>query len=157
MSKLFIADDLLLQVAKGQRQLSPDERQQFDVMLRSSETNAAEIFWRRAAATRSQPDQGPHTASPAPPRPNDGHWWTTMSTTADLVRYYDMLLDGTGGLPPEQAAVILSDLSASTPTGLDGYPQRVGIPMDCSPNPLLSSKVGCPAGTGTTGCTCPPA
>jgi hypothetical protein len=51
-----------------------------------------------------------------------------MSTTADLLRYYDMLLDGTGGLPPEQADVILSNLEQSTPNGIDGYPQRFGIP-----------------------------
>jgi hypothetical protein len=31
-------------------------------------------------------------------------------------------------LPAAQAAVILGDLSASTPTGVDGYPQRFGIP-----------------------------
>jgi hypothetical protein len=39
-----------------------------------------------------------------------------------------MLLDGTGGLPPEQANVIIGNLAQSTPTGTDGYPQRFGIP-----------------------------
>ena len=52
----------------------------------------------------------------------------TTSTASDLVRYYDMLLNGSGGLPPEQANVIISDLAQSTPTGTDGYPQRFGIP-----------------------------
>ncbi|MCH9720815.1 MAG: hypothetical protein K0U67_02030, partial [Actinomycetia bacterium] len=33
-----------------------------------------------------------------------------------------------GGLPPDQADIILSNLAASTPRGIDGYPQRFGIP-----------------------------
>lgn len=45
VSKLFIADDLLMQVAKGQRQLTPAEQQSFDVMLRSSDDSAADVFW----------------------------------------------------------------------------------------------------------------
>src|SRR6202022_1472907 len=60
--------------------------------------------------------------------PYDGHWWNTTSTTSDLVRYYDMLMQGTGGLPPERAQIIISNLSQSTPSGIDGYPQRFGIP-----------------------------
>jgi hypothetical protein len=39
-----------------------------------------------------------------------------------------MLLDGTGGLPADQAAVMINDLARSTPQGVDGYPQRFGIP-----------------------------
>ncbi|MBN9634219.1 MAG: hypothetical protein J0H22_03140, partial [Actinobacteria bacterium] len=41
---------------------------------------------------------------------------------------YDQLINGSGGLPSEQASIILSDLAASTPSGADGYPQRFGIP-----------------------------
>ena len=33
-------------------------------------------------------------------RPNNGQWFNTISTVSDLVHYYDMLLAGTGGLPP---------------------------------------------------------
>ena len=51
-----------------------------------------------------------------------------MSTLTDLIHYYDMLLDGAGGLPPERAKIIVNDLANSTPNGLDGYPQRFGIP-----------------------------
>jgi hypothetical protein len=39
-----------------------------------------------------------------------------------------MLLQGSGGLPPERAQIIISNLSQSTPDGIDGYPQRFGIP-----------------------------
>lgn len=128
VAKLFIADDLLLQVARGQVQLTPDDRQSLDVMLRSSDDNAAENFWNRAGGSaiiaRVVDRYGLRSTS----APYDGHWWNTMSTTVDLVKYYSMLLDGTGGLPLQQANMMISDLAQSTPTGIDGYPQRFGIP-----------------------------
>jgi hypothetical protein len=128
VSKLFIADDLLMQVAKGQRQLTPDEQQSFDVMLRSSDDSAAEVFWGEGGGNAIINRVTARYGLPSTSAPYDGNWWNTMSTTGDLVRYYDMLLDGAGGLPANQAAVILGDLSKSTPTGVDGYPQRFGIP-----------------------------
>lgn len=98
VAKLFIADDLLLQVAQGQTQLTPDDRKSLDVMLRSSDDNAAENFWNRAGGSaiiaRVVDRYGLRSTS----APYDGHWWNTMSTTVDLVKYYSMLLDGTGGL-----------------------------------------------------------
>jgi hypothetical protein len=51
-----------------------------------------------------------------------------MSSVTDLIRYYEMLLDGSGGLPTDDAKIIVNDLAQSTPNGLDGYPQRFGIP-----------------------------
>jgi hypothetical protein len=128
VSKLFIADDLLLQVAKGQRQMTPDERQSFDVMLRSSDDSAAEVFWGEGGGSSIISRVTSRYGLGSTSAPYDGNWWNTMSTTGDLVRYYDMLLDGAGGLPADQATVILGDLSKSTPTGVDGYPQRFGIP-----------------------------
>ena len=53
-----------------------------------------------------------------------------------------MMLAGTGGLPPEQASLILSNLAASTPTAPDGmvpggvYPQRFGIPEGLYAEPV---------------------
>ena len=132
--KLFIADDLLLQVSKGQTQLSPADRQAFDRMLRQSDDSAAETFWNRsggsAIVTRVAARYGLGSTRP----PNNGRWFNTISTATDLVRYYDMMMTGAGGLPPEQASVILSNLAASTPMAIDGmmpggvYPQRFGIP-----------------------------
>jgi hypothetical protein len=128
--KLFIADDLLL---SGQP-LSPEDRESFESMLRSSDDSAAEVFWNRgggsAIVTRVAQRYGLAGTRP----PNNGRWWNTVSTAADLVRYYDMLLSGAGGLPRDKAEVIVSNLAASTPNGIDGtqpggiYPQRFGIP-----------------------------
>ncbi|HEV7854856.1 MAG TPA: serine hydrolase [Mycobacterium sp.] len=134
--KLFIADDLLLQESKGQTTLSPADRKSLDTMLRSSDDSAAENFWNRsggnAVITRVVARYG-LTGTTAP---YNGHWDVTESTASDLVRYYTKLLDGTGGLPPEQANVIMGNLAQSTPTGADGYPQRFGIPEGLYAEPV---------------------
>lgn len=125
VAKLFIADDLLM---KESGALSADDRAALDLMLRSSDDNAAETFWNRdggdAIVTRVANRYGLTATTPG----SDGRWWNAMSTGADLVRYYDMLLSGAGGLPPERANMIIADLAHSTPIGVDGYPQRFGIP-----------------------------
>ncbi len=140
--KLFIADDLLLQVSNGQTQLSPAERQMLDVMLRSSDDSAAETFWNRSGGSaiidRVVARYGLGSTRP----PGNGRWYNTTSTAADLVHYYDMLLAGGGGLPTEQANIVLTDLASSTPTAPDGmmpggtYPQRFGIPEGLYSEPV---------------------
>jgi hypothetical protein len=140
--KLFIADDLMLQVAKGQTQLSPSDQQLFDVMLRSSDDSAAETFWNRgggsAIVSRVVARYGLGSTRP----PGNGRWFNTISTVTDLVHYYDLLLRGAGGLPPERANTILNDLAQSTPTAPDGmvpggvYPQRFGIPEGLPGEPV---------------------
>ncbi len=128
VAKLFIADDLLYQASTGQTQLSSDDRRALDAMLESSDDNAGELFWQRgggdAITRRVAARYGLGSTGPG----SDGRWWNTVTTAADLVRYYDGLLDGTGGLPVDRAAIILDDLSRSTADGIDGYPQRFGIP-----------------------------
>ncbi|HEU0190090.1 MAG TPA: hypothetical protein VFR17_02300 [Mycobacterium sp.] len=108
--------------------LSPADRAQLDAMLRSSDDGAAQTFWDRdggnAIINRVAARYGLGATTP----PYDGAWWNTITTAPDLVRYYDMLLDGAGGLPMDKANIILGDLAQSTPSGLDGYPQRFGIP-----------------------------
>ncbi|MDT5190506.1 MAG: hypothetical protein QOI28_2757 [Mycobacterium sp.] len=128
VAKLFIADDLLLQESKGETTLSAADRASLDVMLRSSDDGEAQNFWDRSGQNAIIARVKARYGLTGTTAPSNGHWDVTQSTASDLVRYYDMLLDGTGGLPPEQADVIMSDLVQSTPTGTDGYPQRFGIP-----------------------------
>jgi hypothetical protein len=126
--KLFIADDMLLRGPP----LSPEDMKMFQSMLRSSDDSAAQVFWERnggsAIVTRVAGRYGLSGT-----RPN-GLWFNTLSTAADLVRYYDMLLSGAGGLPMDKADMIIDNLAQSAPTGIDGmmpggvYPQRFGIP-----------------------------
>lgn len=128
VTKLFIADDLLNQSAQRKQPLSPADQHALESMLRSSDDLAADDFWVRGGgnAIIGRVAARYHLASTKVPY--DGNWWNTMSTTSDLVRYYAMLLDGSGGLPRAQADMILANLAASSPLGADGYPQRFGIP-----------------------------
>lgn len=132
--KLFIADDLLLQVAEGTTTLSPQDRQALDVMLRASDDSAAEVFWNRSGGSAIIDRVIARYGLSSTQRPGNGRWFNTVSTVTDLVSYYDKLLAGSGGLPAEQARIILDNLAASTPTAPDGmvpggvYPQRFGIP-----------------------------
>ena len=134
VAKLFIADDLLLQESRGETEISPSDRAALDVMLRASDDSAAETFWNRSGGSAIISRVTARYGLGATKTPYNGRWFNTLSTTADLVQYYDRLLAGTGGLPREQASVILSNLAAHTPTAPDGtmpggvYPQRFGIP-----------------------------
>lgn len=134
--KLFIADDLLLQESKGQTTLSPADRKALDVMLRSSDDSAAQNFWDRLGGNAVIARVKARYGLSGTTAPYNGHWDVTTSTASDLVRYYNMLLNGSGGLPPEQANVIMGNLAQSTPTGRDGYPQRFGIPEGLFAEPV---------------------
>ena len=134
--KLFIADDLLLQESKGQTTLSPADRKALDVMLRSSDDGAAQNFWNRSGGNAVIARVKARYGLAGTTAPYNGHWDVTLSTASDLVRYYDMLLNGSGGLPPEQANIIMGNLAQSTPTGIDGYPQRFGIPEGLYAEPV---------------------
>ena len=134
--KLFIADDLLLQESKGETKLSAADRKSLDIMLRSSDDGAAQNFWNRSGQNAIIARVVARYGLTGTTAPYNGHWDVTLSTASDLVRYYDMLLDGSGGLPPEQANVIISNLAQSTPTGTDGYPQRFGIPEGLYAEPV---------------------
>ncbi len=127
VAKLFIADEVLLQESRG-KTLSPQDHQALDTMLRSSDDDAAERFWDQDGGDAIITDVASRYGLSSTTPPSDGRWWNTISTPADLIHYYDMLLDGSGGLSRERAGIIFSDLDQSTPTGIDGYPQRFGIP-----------------------------
>ena len=134
--KLFIADDLLLQESEGKAQLSAADRKSLDVMLRSSDDSAAQIFWDRSGQNAVIARIVARYGLTGTTAPYNGHWDVTTSTASDLVRYYDMLLDGAGGLPREQADIIIGNLARFTPTGVDGYPQRFGIPDGLNAEPV---------------------
>jgi Beta-lactamase enzyme family len=134
--KLFIADDLLLQESKGQTTLSPSDRKALDSMLRSSDDSAAQNFWDRLGGNAVIARVKARYGLSGTTAPYNSHWDVTTSTASDLVRYYDMLLDGSGGLPPEQTGIMVGDLAQSTPTGIDGYPQRFGIPEGLYAEPV---------------------
>jgi hypothetical protein len=141
VAKLFIADDLLMRESTGDVTLTPADRVSFDRMLQSSDDSAAEIFWQRGGGNSIITRVAARYGLASTNVPSDGMWWNTISTANDLVQYYDMLLSGAGGLPPERANIIMDDLARSTPNGIDGYPQRFGIP-DGIPGEPVAVKQG---------------
>ncbi len=136
VAKLFIADDLLLHESQGKTALSADDRQALDIMLQSSDDGAAEKFWDQNGGTSIITEVATRYGLTSTTPPSDGRWWNTISSVTDLIRYYEMLLDGSGGLPAEQAKIIVNDLAQSTPNGIDGYPQRFGIPEGLYADPV---------------------
>ncbi len=131
VAKLFIADEVLSQESDGSensRRLSTADRQALDSMLQSSDDGAAETFWAQGGGDPIITAVAGRYGLSATAPPSDGQWWNTMSSVSDLIHYYDMLLNGAGGLPTQRAEVIVDDLARSTPIGADGYPQRFGIP-----------------------------
>ena len=112
VAKLFIADDLLMRMATSRRKLNSRDRGSLDVMLQSSADFPANDFWVRdggsAIISRVAARYGLTTTTV----PYDGNWWNTMITPAVTM----------------SINAILADLAASTPKGIDGYPQRFGIP-----------------------------
>ncbi len=141
VAKLFIADDLLMREAEGETELSVADRQALDLMLRSSDDGAAQTFWERGGQNAVLARIKARYGLAGTIAPGNQHWDVTQSTAGDLVRYYAKLLDGSGGLPREQADFILGNLSRFTPTGVDGYPQRFGIP-DGLPGETVAVKQG---------------
>ena len=124
VAKLFIADDLL----SRQPNLAPADRTELETMLRSSDDSAAEDFWNRGGGNVIITRVAARYGLTGTTVPYDGRWWNTITSARDLARYYDMLLNGSGGLAPGLANIIINNLSQSTASGIDGYPQRFGIP-----------------------------
>ena len=141
--KLFIADDLLLQVSKGQTQLSParpqDVRRHAAVVRRQRRRDLLEPQRRQRD---HHPGGRPLRAGGSTAPPGNGRWFNTISTASDLVRYYDMLLAGAGGLPlgagqhhRQQPGAVHSDrIDGMMPGGV--YPQRFGIPEGLYAEPV---------------------
>jgi hypothetical protein len=131
VAKLFIADDLLSQESgdsEGTAHLSSADRTALDSMLRSSDDGAAETFWAQRGGDVIVNGVVGRYGLTSTASPSDGQWWNTTSSTTDLVHYYDRLLNGSGGLSGQRAQIIITDLAESTANGVDGYPQRFGIP-----------------------------
>ncbi len=136
--KLFIADDILYRNA-----LNPNDQGQFDLMLRSSDDNAANHFWtigggpdivRRVAARYGLREVAPPI--------NPGFWGLTTITASNIAAYYNGMLGGCCGLPGWAQNTIVNDLRQSTTYGTDGYYQRFGIPTGLPDERTLGVKQG---------------
>ncbi|MEU8221315.1 hypothetical protein [Kribbella sp. NPDC048915] len=125
--KLLIALDYL-DVRAPQYDVPPADRERLEVMLRSSDDDAASHFWDQlggaAIVDRMVERLGlTHTAGPPPTHP--GFWGYVAITAADTVRIYRHLLEDA---PPPVRDFVLGNLHRATQYGTDGFDQFFGIP-----------------------------
>jgi len=125
--KLLIALDYLWNRGPGYAVPAAD-RPRLDIMLRSSDDNAASYFWKAGGADQivtrmvtrlSLKDTAPPSAV------GKTGWGSTSLSAADLVRVYRYLLDTA---PAPVRDYVLGNLHQSTRCGTDRYDQSFGIP-----------------------------
>jgi hypothetical protein len=125
--KLLIALDYLWNRGPGYTVPAAD-RPRLDIMLRSSDDNAASYFWKADGADQivtrmvtrlSLKDTAPPSAV------GKTGWGSTTLSAADLVRVYRYLLDTA---PAPVRDHVLGNLHQSTKCGTDRYDQSFGIP-----------------------------
>ncbi len=124
--KLFIVLDYLWNRGPGYA-IPAADRGRLDLMLRSSDDNAASYFWglagRGAIVTRMVNRLGLKDTQPPPPEHSG--WGSTAVTAGDLVRVYRYLLDSA---PAPVRDYVMGNLRQSTRCGTDGFDQSFGIP-----------------------------
>ncbi len=125
--KLLIALDYLWNRGPGYAVPAAD-RGRLDLMLRSSDDDAASYFWNSGGhdqvVTRMVGRLGLKDTAP-PSAVNKTGWGATTLSAADVVRIYRYLLDSA---PPPVRDLVMGNLHQSTPCGTDRYNQRFGIP-----------------------------
>jgi hypothetical protein len=124
--KLLIALDTLWNLSPGYPMPAAD-RAKLDLMLRSSDDDAASYFYRRNGSAevvkRMVTRLGlQNTTPPAPPRTG---WGSTAVSAADVMRVYRYILETA---PAPVRDLIMGNLHASTRCGTDGFDQTYGIP-----------------------------
>jgi hypothetical protein len=125
--KLLIALDYLWSRGPGYAVPAAD-RARLDIMLRSSDDDAASYFWKADGAdsivTRMVGRLGLQNTTP-PSAQNRTGWGSTALSPADVVRIYRYLLDAA---PAPVRDYIMGNLHQSTRCGTDRYDQSFGIP-----------------------------
>ena len=126
--KLFIADSMLRRAAHGQIALSQADRNSMAVMLRSSDDPIASSFWSRFGGSSMVSDVvGRYQLTETTPPANPRYWGMTQISAHDIAMYYRGLLDGTGGLSPDDRDFIVACLRQATSHGTDGIYQWFGL------------------------------
>jgi hypothetical protein len=125
MVKLFVAEDILHRVRTGQASLGPNDLRLLENMIRRSDDAAASTLWVRFGAGRMVTDVATRyglagTAPPVVP----GEWGEATTTARDLARFLVLLPTVAH---PEDAATLMSWMSAATPQAADGFDQRFGL------------------------------
>jgi len=103
------------------------DRSRLDLMLRSSDDNAASYFWRLQGSSQVVPRMVARLGlkETAPPSGGRTGWGSTVVSAADIVRIYRYLLDTA---PAPVRDYVMGNLRRATRCGTDGFDQSFGIP-----------------------------
>ncbi|MGY1858385.1 serine hydrolase, partial [Modestobacter sp. SYSU DS0290] len=140
--KLFIADNLLRRQDLGQIRLSPTDWTDLGRMLRESYDAAASRFWSTYGANGMVSEViARYGLREVGLTSNPRYWGNTLITAHDVVRYYQRLLDGAGGLSAASRDWIVDQLRRSTRHGDGGY-QFFGLHDGLPQEPVIAQKQG---------------
>ena len=123
--KLFLAEDVLHRARTGAILLTPADRAQLELMIRSSDDPAASDAWVRFGGAQAVRDVAVRygLTGTAPPR-RWGQWGETTTTANDLARFL-------ARLPviahPDDAEALLGWMRTATPIASDGFDQEFGV------------------------------
>ena len=123
--KLFLAADVLHRARTGGVALTPADRAELELMIRSSNDPAASDVWVRFGGAQAVRDVAVRygLTDTAPPR-RWGQWGETTTTAADLARFLTRL-------PviahPDDAEALLGWMRTATPIASDGFDQEFGV------------------------------
>jgi Beta-lactamase enzyme family len=123
--KLYLAEDVLRRARAGALALTPDDRAELEVMIRSSDDPAASDLWVRFGGAQAVGDVATRygLTGTAPPRVQ-GQWGEATTTAADLARFLTRL---PVVAHPDDAAALLGWMGAATPVASDGFDQQFGV------------------------------
>jgi hypothetical protein len=105
----------------------PADQERLDVMLRSSDDDAASYYWEQlggAAIVDRMVQRLGLTHTAGPPASHPGFWGYVAITAADTVRVYRYLLEDA---PAPVRKYVMGQLHQATRHGTDGFDQYFGI------------------------------
>jgi hypothetical protein len=146
--KLLIVLDFLWDRGP-QYDVPPADRARLEVMLRSSDDDAASYYWDElggAAIVERMVERLGLTHTAGPPATHPGFWGYVAITAADTVRTYRYILDRA---PQPVRAYVMDLLHRPTRYGTDGFDQYFGIASVFGPD--FSIKQGWSGFHGSSG------
>ena len=146
--KLLIALDFFARRGP-EYDVPPDDGKRLEVMLRSSDDDAASYYWDElggAAIVERMVARLGLNDTAGPPATHPGFWGYVAISAADTVRIYRYILDRA---PQPVRAYVMDLLHTPTRYGTDGFDQFFGIPSVFDPD--FSIKQGWSGFHGSSG------